>query len=173
MPLAGVAATLALRFGVTFTNGFAYESVNAATGQPGPEPTLFRREDGTLPSGPVTEGRNAREAVSAIRTFTGQAFRAPDHAVPLLVLGPSFVSLMPERPWQFGPQTRRVPAGGWLQGAALSEGAGRAAFFGEAAMFSAQLAGPNKTPAGMNAPLAEQNFQFVLNVLHWLTRELN
>jgi hypothetical protein len=36
-------------------------------------------------------------------------------------------------------------------------------------MFSAQLAGPNKLPMGMNAPIARQNSQFLLNVMHWLT----
>jgi hypothetical protein len=49
-------------------------------------------------------------------------------------------------------------------------GSGRAAFFGEAAMFSAQLGGPTQQPMGMNAPGAEQNLQFVLNVVHWLSR---
>ena len=49
---------------------------------------------------------------------------------------------------------------------------GRAAFFGEAAMFTAQVAGPDRIPIGMNAPQAEQNFQFVLNVMHWLSRVL-
>jgi hypothetical protein len=42
------------------------------------------------------------------------------------------------------------------------------AFFGEAAMFSAQVAGREKRPMGMNAPMAEQNSQFALNTLHWL-----
>ena len=46
---------------------------------------------------------------------------------------------------------------------------GRLAVFGEAAMFSAQVAGPDRMPIGMNAPMAEQNYQFVLNVMHWLS----
>jgi hypothetical protein len=46
-------------------------------------------------------------------------------------------------------------------------GSGRAAFFGEAAMFSAQLS--DGQPMGMNAPMAEQNFQLALNVMHWLS----
>ena len=46
---------------------------------------------------------------------------------------------------------------------------GPAAFFGEAAMFSAQVTGPERRPMGMNAPGAEQNAQFVLNVMHWLS----
>jgi len=66
-----------------------------------------------------------------------------------------------------------VPVSGWLQGTAMTVGSGRAVFFGEAAMFSAQVSGPSRSPGGMNAPMAEQNFQFVLNILHWLTGELD
>jgi hypothetical protein len=51
----------------------------------------------------------------------------------------------------------------------LNIGKGRVAVFGEAAMFSAQLAGPKKSPMGMNAPIAKQNPQFLLNVMHWLS----
>ena len=51
----------------------------------------------------------------------------------------------------------------------MKVGRGRVAVFGEAAMFSAQLAGP-KQPMGMNAPQAEQNHQLLLNVMHWLSR---
>ena len=50
----------------------------------------------------------------------------------------------------------------------MQVGSGRAAFFGEAAMFSAQVAGPSRRPMGMNAPGAEQNHRFVLNVMRWL-----
>jgi hypothetical protein len=40
---------------------------------------------------------------------------------------------------------------------------------GEAAMFTAQLAGANRSPMGMNHPAAPQNAQYALNVLHWLS----
>ena len=49
---------------------------------------------------------------------------------------------------------------------------GRVAAFGEAAMFSAQLGGPESLPMGMNAPEAGQNAQFLLNVFHWLSGDL-
>jgi hypothetical protein len=49
-------------------------------------------------------------------------------------------------------------------------GKGRVAVFGEAAMFSAQLGGPNRIPVGMNSPDADQNYRLLLNVMHWLTR---
>jgi hypothetical protein len=39
-------------------------------------------------------------------------------------------------------------------------------------MFSAQIAGPDRQPMGMNAPDAPHNFQSVPNVMHWLTRKL-
>ena len=173
MPLAGVAATLAAGFGVTFNNGFAFEDVDPETGQPGGRPTIFSIEDGTLRPHAIIRGRTPNESVTSVRTFTGQAFQAPASATPLLVLSESLVSLMPERAWEFRLETRRVPVGGWLQGAVMTVGAGRAAFFGEAAMFSAQVSGPNRNPGGMNAPMAEQNFQLVLNILHWLTGQLD
>ncbi len=61
------------------------------------------------------------------------------------------------------------PVGGWLQGGALRVGEGRAVVLGEAAMCTAQLAGPQRAPMGMNNPLAPQNAQFCLNVVHWLS----
>jgi hypothetical protein len=44
--------------------------------------------------------------------------------------------------------------------------------FGEAAMFSAQLAGPQKRKVGMNDELAKQNYQLLLNIIHWLDGKL-
>jgi hypothetical protein len=40
--------------------------------------------------------------------------------------------------------------------------------FGEAAMFTAQVAGPDRVPVGMSSPHAPQNARYLLNVLHWL-----
>jgi hypothetical protein len=44
--------------------------------------------------------------------------------------------------------------------------------FGEAAMFSAQLAGEQQGKMGMNNDLAKENPQFLLNIIHWLDRKL-
>lgn len=171
MPMAGAAQKLASAFEVEFCDGFAVEGHENETGREAAfmKPTIFQLDDQTLRAHPIVRGRSPSESVSRVRTFTGQAFRAPAAAQPLLVLPPGFISLMPEKAWQFGPDTRKIPVGGWLQGAVMPFGSGRAAFFGEAAMFSAQVAGPERVPMGMNAPMAEQNYQFVLNVMHWLT----
>jgi len=173
MPLAGTASALASAFGVEFNNGYAVagfdgeENLEAAFGKP----TIFSIETKTLISSPITNGRNENESVTSVRSFTGQAFQAPVSAQPILVLPEDFISLMPVKSDDFGPDTKRIPVGGWLQGAVMPFGSGRAAFFGEAAMFTAQLSDNN--PMGMNAPMAEQNFQFVLNVMHWLSGILN
>jgi len=174
MPLAGAAAGLAAAFGVTFLDGFAVEgyATDSARNAAFSRPTIFRSADGSLRKHVITRGRNPNEAIDSVRSFTGQAFRAPASAQPLMVLPASFISLMPEKAWQFGPATKRVPVGGWLQGAVMQVKSGRAAFFGEAAMFSAQLGGSAARPMGMNAPGAGQNYQFVLNVMHWLSGPL-
>lgn len=165
MPLAGAALALAAAFEVEFSDGFAFAGTDDAAMR---KPTLFRRDDGSLADHAIVRGHAADEAVAQVRSFTGQAFRAPG-AQPLMVLPAGFVSLHPAKAWDFAADTPRVQVGGWLQGAVKEVGKGRAAFFGEAAMFSAQRAGPQAMPVGMNAPDAEQNAQFALNVLHWLT----
>ena len=167
MPLAGAAADLAAAFDVEFTDGFAVETID---GEPDlARPTIFRLEDETLRMHAITQGRDDGESVSSVRSFTGQAFRAPESAEPLLVLSANFIMLMPRTAWQFDDATRRIATGGWLQGAVMPVGRGRAAFLGEAAMFSAQVAGAERTPMGMNSPMAEQNYQFALNLMHWLS----
>ena len=165
MPLAGAAARLAAAFDVEFMDGFAMRDPESKNFD------LFRTADHTLSDHAIVRGRNAKESVSSIRTFTGQAFRAP-HAEPLLVFPKGYVGLMPKKAWEFEKDTPRVAIEGALQGAVQPAGKGRAAFFGEAAMFSAQLGGPKKEHVGMNAPGAEANFRFTLNLLHWLTRTL-
>jgi hypothetical protein len=164
MPFGGNAADLAAAFGVRFYNGFAEDSTQQG-------PIVFRRSDGTLPATPIADGRGPDERVDSVATFTGQAFEAEPsaRAEGLLVFGPAAVMVLPDTAWVFHRTTPRRPVAGWLQGAALRAGRGRVALFGEAAMFSAQLAGPNRVPMGMNAPVAAQNAQLLLNVMHWLT----
>lgn len=74
--------------------------------------------------------------------------------------------------WEFSESTPRVSAANLLQGVLVRHGRGRVAAFGEAAMFSAQLAGPQQVPAGMNDPAAGQNYRFALNLMLWLSGRL-
>ena len=161
MPFPGGNSALAAAFGFTFSNGFAQDAAGRSR-------FAFRRADGSLTDHAVVRGRSAAEAVTEVVAFTGSAFRCPPDAVSLFVLGKGFVSLEPRVAWQFPPGTPKPDVSGWSQGAIARIGRGRLAVFGEAAMFSAQLAGADKRPMGMNDPTARQNPQFLLNVLHWL-----
>jgi hypothetical protein len=165
MPWAGAAKKLAATFGVRMNNGFAMNEKVA-------DPTfLFLRSDGSLAANPITDGRTVTERIDSVASFTGSAFQADENrdVQSLLVLDADVVSIMPTVAWQWDSKTPRVPVGGWYQGAALRVGSGQVAVFGEAAMFSAQLVGPERTPMGMNSPVAPENPQFLLNVFHWLS----
>jgi len=133
-----------------------------------PRPDVFRVEDGSLIDGPIPDGRYGGERITQVATFIGQAFQAEPGARPLLVLPEGFVMLMPDKPWVFTPQTPKIPAAGWLQGATREVGLGRVAVFGEAAMFTSQIAS-NGQSMGLDAPGADQNRLFVRNVVRWLS----
>ncbi len=165
MPWPGAAEKLAAAFGVRMNNGFALRE------WAGDSTLVFRRSDGSLADHPISNGRIATERVDSVATFTGSAFQVDGNknVQPLLIFGSDVVSIMPTVAWQFTPETPRVPVGGWYQGAVLRFGDGRVAVFGEAAMFSAQLRGRKREPMGMNDPNAAENFQFVLNLAHWLS----
>jgi hypothetical protein len=168
LPFPGAADKLATAFGIRFNNGYASDP-RAKNG-----PLVFKTGDQSLLPHPITKGRAAHEQVTSVATFTGAAFQIEKDGRPLLVFGKGAQSFMVRT---FGEKisddTPRVPIDGWWQGATLRYGKGRIAVFGEAAMFSAQRAGPERRPMGMNAPIAVQNPQFLLNTLHWLTGLLN
>ncbi len=160
MPFPGAAGELAERFGFNLKNGFALDTSKQ------PSPDLFTRKNGTLIESFITNGRNKKEYVDSIYSFTGEGFQIPDDAVPVLELNKNFVFLMPDTAWNFSKNTPRVSAAGWMQGAVKKSGKGKVAMWGEAAMFSAQFGGNQKF--GLNAPYAKDNLQLLLNIIHWL-----
>lgn len=161
MPMAGAAKELAAAFGFEFTNGFAIDTL-------GQGPDLFDLQNKTLIGSEITRGRSSLESVDHVVTFTGQGFKIPKEATPILLLKPSFINLQPDTAWAFKPDTPKFNIGGWSQGSFRHFGKGRVVVFGEAAMFTAQLAGPNKARVGMNSEAASQNYRLLLNIIHWL-----
>ena len=166
-PFPEAADNLAKAFGVRFSNGYAIDPNVQGSAM------LFKLDNGSLKAHAITNGRSDSEKVDSVATFTGSAFQVDGSAQPLLVLGSSVVSIMPTTSGEVTKDTPRVPVNGWYQGAVMRFGKGRVAVFGEAAMFSAQLAGPEKRQMGMNNPIASKNPQFLLNVMHWLSGKLN
>ncbi|MBC7901433.1 MAG: DUF4350 domain-containing protein [Saprospiraceae bacterium] len=165
MPFPGAAENLAKAFGLTFSNGYAINP-NARG------PMVFKLADLSLRPHAILNGRNDSEKIDSVATFTGSAFQAAGDVQPLFILGNSVVSAITTTAGEITKDTPQIPVGGWYQGAVMRFGKGRVAVFGEAAMFSAQLAGPNRGLMGMNAPVASQNPQFLLNVMHWLSGKL-
>ncbi len=164
MPFPGATQELAQAFGVEFSNGYA-----RAGHWRDDQPQVFEPTTG-LGESPVTAGRMENERVTRVATFGGSAFKPPGGAIPVLTFGTRSLSFETSKAPGITPDARQVPIDGWCQGALLQVGKGRLAIFGEAAMFSAQRAGSGRRTMGMNAPAANQNYQLLLNVMHWLTR---
>ena len=161
MPMGGAAAGMAAAFGFGFTDGFALDTAQSG-------PALFCRADGTLMGTVMADDRNADESVDSIYSFTGQAFTVPEDAIQVLTFNEKYLLLLSDTAWVFNEQTVFKPIKGWSQLAYKDYGKGRVVMSGEAAMFTAQLAGPQQFPAGMNAPYARNNYRLLLNIIHWL-----
>lgn len=165
MPMGGAAKDLAKIFDFEFTNGFVFDTLSMG-------PAFFNLEEKTLNESIITNGRNPAERVRQIATFTGQAFQIPEDAIPILTFNKNYVNFLPDTAWVFNEKTTKHNVEGWSQGAYKEYGKGKVVVFGEAAMFSAQLAGPQKRKMGMNNEVAPENYQLLLNIIHWLDGKL-
>ena len=165
MPMAGAAKDLTAEFGFEFTNGFVIDTVSGGT-------ATFSLKEKTLVESRITAGRDSTERVDQIVSFTGQGFNLPDDATPVMIFTKNFVNMLPDTAWVFNEKTPVFNAEGLSQGAYKSFGKGKVAVFGEAAMFTAQLSGPEQRRIGMNSNMAPQNYKLALNVIHWLDGKL-
>ena len=148
---------MAAAFGFGFTDGFALDRLRQAG-------ALLQGD--ALRQNILVNGRSADERATA--SFTGQAFTVPDDARTVLTFNEKYLLLLSDTAWVFNEQTVYKPIKGWSQLAFMEYNRGRVVMSGEAAMFTAQLAGPQQFPAGMNAPYARNNYRLLLNIIHWL-----
>lgn len=161
MPMAGAASDLAAAFGFEFSNGFVLHPVSGGTAS-------FNVKEKTLAENTITLGRNDGEKVTHVVSFTGQCFRIPQEAVSILTFGENYENFLADTAWVFNEKTPRSNIKGWSQSAYRTFGKGRVVVSGEAAMFTAQLAGPQSIRVGMNHSEADQNYRLLLNIIHWL-----
>ena len=184
MPWPKASEQLALAFGFKFNNGHGIDPENRKS--------IYGVKKGDLTNHAITKGINNNyemaafgnqafempknmansDNVNKVRTFGGQAFEIPSNAVSLLTFGQSSYSAMPSIPFNINKNTPKVSVGGWSQGAVLDVGKGRIAVFGEACMFSAQIDINSQAKCGFLADGAAENEQFLLNIMHWLSRLL-
>ena len=170
MPIADASKDLAKVFGFEFTNGFVFDS--RTDWNVSREPAIFNLTEKTLIESIITKGRDSTESVDQIASFTGQGFKIPGDATPILVFDEHYINLMPDTSWVFDEKTSKINVKGWCQGAYKKYGKGKIVTFGEAAMFTAQIGGPKKIKMGMNSEVAPENHQLLLNIIHWLDRKL-
>jgi hypothetical protein len=160
MPCPGAAGPIEKAFGINLYNGYALYQKD------GPE--TFTRASGTLQDNIITNGRNSSERIDSITIFTGHAFLPLRPVTSIIKFNDDHLVYFPNPPGDFKADTPFIDASGLMNSVFFSHGKGRVVIVGEAAMFSAQLTGPQKSKMGMNEPAAKYNPQFLLNIIHYL-----
>ncbi len=158
-PIGGAASGLAGAFGVVMGNGYANDpAFSDSTG-------ALTFEGPRLGTHPILKGRRRIERVRRVGTFTGQSLTAPAGATGLLRFGP-------EAREEDAVTGERRPIDNHVQLVALTYGKGRVVVAGEAAMFTAQMTGPERTRWGGLTDARFDDEQLTVNILRWLVRAL-
>jgi hypothetical protein len=147
---------LAAAFGVRMNKGFV--EVPGETS----DPLVFSRENGRLGTHPILAGAGTRQEVRRVTTYTGQSLDGPPDATILLRLPDTAEEAVPSGNSLTTVKSGRAKVLRWF-------GRGRIVVLGEGAMVTAQVA--ELVPFGMNTA-DNDNRQFVLNLMHWLSRSL-
>ena len=162
-PVGAAMANLSEQFGVEMSKVYTFDTAHADKGPNAQDSwIIYSRGNGLLGDHAITRGREASERVNSVTTFTGQSLKGRTGSVALLALA--------ETSGDYNPATdKEVSAAGRAQGIALPFGKGRVVILGEAAMLTAQIEG--NVRFGMQRA-GNDNRQFALNTLHWLSRLL-
>ena len=161
-PMGAANQILAQRFSVNMSKMFTADEQNYDKESENAGFIVYTRESGRLVDHVITRGRNDSERVNKVIAFTGQSLKGPADSVAFMKLADTAEDAMP------GVNPNPASAAGRAQGLTMSFGKGRVVVLGEAAMLSAQLAGPNQMRFGMNRPGID-NRQLALNIVHWLS----
>jgi hypothetical protein len=172
LPFSSAAALLSERLGVELTRGYVVDKSNHSPESDDETELLFSRDNGLLGEHPITRGRDAKERINRIITFSGTSLKGPAGSFAFLKLADSAMDVLPPDRKQASPEDappdhKQASAAGRAQGIALQLGKGRIVVLGEAAMLTAQVA-PRGFRFGMNATGID-NRQLALNIAHWLT----
>ena len=158
-PFAGASKDLAKEFGFELFNGHAEDTSKEFQ-------DIFHRANGTLDSNVITNERDITEKVDSIKTFGGAAIKIPEDASPILTFDDDWVQWLPDTAWDFS-NIEPEPIEGLSQGAFKKFGNGKIVVFGDGNMFSAQTDEDGEI-GGFIDPDAKQNYQLLLNIIHYL-----
>ena len=172
-PIGGAVQILAAQFGVSVTNGYVMDPLHFRGSEKYMDELVFSRENKFLGDHPILNGRRQDEKVNTVVSFTGPSLLGPDSSSVLLRLSDAAMETVKDSSWsKDGKHYSRfqdsIPAKGRNQGLAMPYGQGRVIVLGEAGMLSAQM-DDRGNKFGMNLPGLD-NKQFVLNMIHWLSR---
>ena len=167
-PMGGAARRLATRFGVDMSTGRTFDDPHSDWSSGSPSWLVFGRDTGAvLGDHAITRGRDSTERVRRVVTFTGQSLTGPPGSVALLPLVAGAFDVLPDK--------RQMPATGRSQALAFKLGRGRVVVFGEAALFTAQVAsapGISTRRFGFTWPGTDDR-QLAINTVRWLAGVLH
>lgn len=170
-PFGSAAAPLTRRFDVGVTAGFTFDTSQFNKESGDQTELVFAGDKGLAVEHPIITGRDERERIIRVVTFSGTSLKGPEESVALLKLGDTAKDVLPsDRPPTAPDQPadhKTVSASGRAQAIALASGKGRVVVLSEAAMLTAQVA-PAGFRFGMNIAGAD-NRQLALNIMHWLS----
>ena len=158
-PFASAAEILAKQLGVDMSKSETTDAANADKEFNLPSVIVYSRENHQLAESEITNGRGDGERVNRVIVFSGQSLKGPQGSEVFLKLADGAVNEI---------DGKNASAAGRAQGIAFRLGKGRVVVLGDAAMLSAQVAGSDNQPVGMNVPNIE-NRQLALNIMHWLS----
>jgi hypothetical protein len=167
-PMGAANEKMGQRFGVDMSKGSTGDPSNFDVESQNQGFIKYNLENNLLGDHPITRGRDRNERISRIIAFTGQSLKGPDGSVAFMKLADTAIDVSP--PSQGAPR-KQTSAAGRSQGIAFKFGRGRVVVLGEAAMLTAQLAGPQKNKFGMNRAGID-NRQLAMNIMHWLSGAL-
>jgi len=159
-PFGAAAAALGTKLGVDMSKGYTFDAANALQGIA--SFLVFSRENKLLGPHPIFEGRDEKERINRVLSFTGQSLKGPEDSLLILKLADTAQNSPNHE------QKNMVSAAGRAQALAFKVGKGRVVVHGEAAMLSAQISGQEKFKMGMNFE-GYDNKQYALNLMHWLS----
>ncbi len=170
-PFGSAAAPLTRRFDVGVTAGFTIDT-SEYNKESGDETELvFAGDKGLAGEHPIIKGRDEKERIIRVMTFSGTSLKGSKESVALLKLGDTAKDILPSDHEPTAPgqaaDHKTVSASGRAQAIALAFGKGRVVVLSEAAMLTAQVA-PAGFRFGMNIA-GTDNRQLALNIMHWLS----
>jgi hypothetical protein len=191
-PIGDAAQPLAQRFGTTLGNNVVFDTNPDNFTEDHATVLVFSDRNHFLGQSPIMQGRNDAERIHRLVAFTGESVSIPKGATALLILSPTagVVSNGQDLEPMFDKDAakakaareaalKRAPAGAQSMAVAFLSGKGRVVISGEAGMMTAQVFEEKQKDGSMKVVGAmgwevpgNDDRQYVLNILHWLSGEI-